>query len=99
MKGYIKIEATTYEGKEGLRVDTKLREVDYIDRIAVVNGVCDALCITPAELKFMAGLIDSDFMEAMVDTHNLKDESVEPQKSKKKFDSDDLVDLLKSMLD
>ena len=99
MKGYIKIEATTYEGKEGLRVDTKLREVDYIDRIAVVNGVCDALKITPDELKFMASLIDSDFMEEMVDTRTLKDESVEPQKSKKKFDSDDIVDLLKSMLD
>lgn len=99
MKGYIKIEANTYEGKEGLSVDTKLRDVDYMDRIAVVYGICDALKITPAELKFMAGLIDSDFMEAMVNTHNLQDESAEPQKSKKKFDSDDLVDLLKSMLD
>ena len=99
MKGYIKIEATTYEGKEGLSVKTDLRDVDYMDRIAVVNGICDALKITPAELKFMAGLIDSDFMEAMIDTHNLQDESAEPQKSKKKFDSDDLVDLLKSMLD
>ena len=100
MKGYIKIEATTYEGKEGLSVKTDLRDVDYMDRIAVVNGVCDALKITPAELKFMAGLIDSDLMEAMIDTRTLKDESVEPQKSKKKkFDSDDLVDLLKSMLD
>ena len=99
MKGYIKIEATTYEGKEGLSVKTDLRDVDYMDRIAVVNGVCDALRITPAELKFMAGLIDSDFMEAMVDTHNLQDDRVEPQKSKKKFDSDDIVELLKSMLD
>ena len=99
MKGYIKIEATTYEGKEGLSVKTDLRDVDYMDRIAVVNGICDALKITPAELKFMAGLIDSDFMEVMVDTHKLQDESVEPQKSKKKFDSDDIVELLKSMLD
>ena len=99
MKGYIKIEATTYEGKEGLSVKTDLRDVDYMDRIAVVNGVCDALRITPAELKFMAGLIDSDLMEAMIDTRTLKNESAESQKSKKKFDSDDLVDLLKSMLD
>ena len=99
MKGYIKIEATTYEGKEGLSFKTDLRDVDYMDRIAVVNGICDALKITPAALKFMAGLIDSDFMEVMVDTHKLQDESVEPQKSKKKFDSSDLVDLLKSMLD
>lgn len=99
MKGYIKIEATTYEGREGLSVKTDLCDVDYMDRITVVNGVCDALKITPAELKFMAGLIDSDFMEVMVDTHKLRDDSVEPQKSKKKFDSNDLVDLLKSMLD
>ena len=99
MKGYIKLEATTYEGKAGLSFKTDLRDVDYMDRIAVVNGICDALKITPAELKFMAGLIDSASMEALVDTHKLQDESVEPQKSKKKFDSGDLVDLLKSMLD
>ena len=99
MKGYIKIEATTYDGKEGLSVKTDLGDVDYMERIAVVNGVCDAPKITPAEQKFMAGLIDSDLMEAMIDTRTLKDERVEPQKSKKKFDSDDLVDLLKSMLD
>lgn len=100
MKGYIKIEANTYEGKEGLSVDTKLREVDYIDRIAVITGVCDALKITPAELKLMADLIDSGLMEVLVDVNKLQDECVEPQQSKKqKFDSDDLVDLLKSMLD
>ena len=99
MKGYIKIEATTYEGKEGLSVKTNLRDVDYVDRIAVVNGICDVLKITSAELKFMAGLIDSDLMEAMIDTRTLKDDRVEPPKSKKKFDSDDLVALLKSMLD
>ena len=99
MKGYIKIEATTYEGKEGLRVDTKLHDVSYVDRIVVICGVCDALRISPAELKFMSGLIDSGLMEALVDVNKLKDESAEPQKSKKKFDSGDLVDLLKSMLD
>ena len=99
MKGYIKIEATTYEGKESLSVETGLRDVSYMDRIAMINGVCRALHVTPTELKLMAGLIDSDFMEVMVDTHKLQDESVEPQKSKKKFDVDDLVDLLKSVLD
>ena len=99
MKGYIKIEATTQEGAEGLRVKAELHNVSNVDRTIIVCGVCDALHITPAELKFMAGLIDSDLMEAMIDTHTLKDESVEPQKSKKKLDSGDLVDLLKSMLD
>ena len=99
MKGYIKIEATTQEGAEGLRVKTELHDVSYVDRIVVICGVCNALRISPAELKFMSGLIDSGLMEALVDVNKLKDESAEPQKSKKKFDSDDLVDLLKSMLD
>lgn len=100
MKGYIKIEATTQEGAESLSVKTELRDVSYIDRIVVVSGVCDALHITPAELKLMAGLIDSGLMEALVDTIKLKDESTEPQQSKKqKFDSNDIVELLKSMLD
>ena len=100
MKGYIKIEATTQEGAEGLRVKTELHDVSYVDRIVVVCGVCDALHITPAELKFMAGLIDSGLMEALVDTNKLKDDCVEPQKSKnQKFESDDIVALLKSMLD
>lgn len=100
MKGYIKIEASTYEGKEGLSVKTDLRDVSYMDRIAVINGVCHALHITPTELKLMAGLIDSGLMEVLVDVNKLKDESVEPQQSKKqKFDSADIVAMLKSMLD
>ena len=48
----------------------------------------------------MADLIDSGLMEVLVDVNKLKDESAEPQQSKKqKFDSDDIVELLKSMLD
>ena len=100
MKGYIKIEASTYEGKEGLSVKTDLRDVSYMDRIAVINGVCRALHITPTELKLLAGLIDSGLMEELFDVNKLKDEGVESQQSKKqKFDSDDIVALLKSMLD
>ena len=100
MKGYIKIEATTQEGAEGLSVRTELHNVSNVDRIIVVSGVCDALHITPAELKLMADLIDSGLMEVLVDVDKLQDECVKPQQSKKqKFDSDDIVELLKSMLD
>ena len=100
MKGYIKIEATTYEGKESLSVETDLRDVSYMDRIAMINGVCRALHVTPTELKLMAGLIDSGIMGELFDVNKLKDESVESQQSKKqKFDSDDIVALLKSMPD
>ena len=51
MKGYIKIESATYEGREGLSVEADLRDVSPMDRIVVVNGVRDALHITPGELR------------------------------------------------
>lgn len=108
MKGYIKIESSTYEGKEGLSVKTDLRDVSYMDRIAVINSVCHALHITPTELKLMAGLISSGFMEEMTDTVTLEDETEEVRKPKKKkpnvhvigldADSDDIAELLKDLL-
>ena len=111
MKGYIKIESSTYEGKESLSVETDLRDVSYMDRIAVINGVCHALHITPTELKLMAGLIGSGFMEEMTDTVTLEDETEvarKPETKKKKkpnvhvigldADSDDIAELLKELL-
>ena len=75
MKGYIKIESITHEGKEGLSVETKLRDVSYMDRISAVNGMCKALHITPTELKLMADMIISGFMEEVTDTVTLKDDT------------------------
>ena len=109
MKGYIKIESSTHEGKEGLSVRTDLRDVSYMDRIAVINSVCHALHINPTELKLTAGLIGSGFMEEMTDTVTLEDETEVARKpeTKKKpnvhvigldADSDDIAELLKELL-
>lgn len=110
MKGYIKIESMSREDKEGLSVDTKLRDVSYMDRIVVVGGVCRALHITPTELKLMAGLISSGFMEEMTDTHVLEDDTEVVRKPesdtfKKKpnvhirgGDAEDMLDILKGLL-
>lgn len=110
MKGYIKIEASTYEGKEGLSVKTDLRDVSYMDRIAVINGVCHALHITPTELKLLAGLIDSGLMEEMIDAYVLGGDTgvvrkPESDTSKKKpnvhtigGDAEDIFDILKGLL-
>lgn len=110
MKGYIKIESATHEGKEGLSVKTDLRDVSYMDRIAVVNSVCHALHITPTELKLMAGLISSGFMEEMTDTVTLEDDTKVVRKPeadtfKKKpnvhiigGDAEDMLELLKDLL-
>lgn len=91
MKGYIKIESATHEGKEGLRIETDLRDVSYMDRIAVVNGVCHALHITPTELKLMAGLIGSGLMEKLTDTRVLEDNTIG-------VDNEDTLELLKALL-
>lgn len=77
MKGYIKIESVTHEGKEGLSVETELRDVSYMDRIAAVNCMCKALHITPTELKLMVDMIISGFMEEVTDTVILKDDTKE----------------------
>ena len=110
MKGYIKIESATHEGKEGLSVKTDLRDVSYMDRIVVVNSVCHALHITPTELKLMAGLISSGFMEEMPDTVTLEGDTEvvrkpESDTSKKKpnvliigGDAEDMLELLKDLL-
>lgn len=112
MKGYIKIESATHEGKEGLSVHTDLRDVSYMDRIAVVNGVCHTLDISPTELKLMASLMSSSFMEEMIDTNVLEDDTEVVRKSesdttKKKKpnvhiiggDAEDMIELLKSLVE
>ena len=91
MKGYIKIESATHEGKAGLSIETDLRDVSYMDRIAVVNGVCHALHITPTELKLMAGLIGSGLMEELTDTQVLEDNTIG-------VDNEDMLELLKALL-
>lgn len=108
MKGYIKIESATHEGKEGISVKTDLRNVSYMDRIAVVNSMCQALHITPTELKLMADLIGSGFMEEMTDTQVLEDDTevVKPEPKERKRanvkiiggDAEDMLELLKDLL-
>ena len=111
MKGYIKIESTTREVKEGLSIETDLRDVSYMDRIVVVNGVCSALRITSTELKLIADLIGSGFMEEVTDTVILEDDTEVVRKpefgtSKKKKpnvriiggDDEGMLELLKYLL-
>lgn len=110
MKGYIKIEASTYEGKEGLRVQTEMAEVTYMDRIHVVHSVCHALRVTPSELKLLAGLMSSGLVDEMLDVKGLHDETEAADsegscnKNKKPNvhiiggDAEDMLELLKDLL-
>lgn len=76
MKGYIKIESVTCEDKEGLSVDTKLRDVSYMDRLQVLYSLCHSLNIKPSELKFMAELMDSGILDEAAEVKVLEDDTV-----------------------
>lgn len=76
MKGYIKIEATTHNGREGLGVETRLEHVSYIDRIQILHSLCCSLHIKPAELRALASLMSSGDMDDIADIEVLHDETV-----------------------
>ena len=76
MKGYIKIEATTHEGREGLSVQTDLEHVTYMDLLQVLHSLCHSLNIESKELKFMAELIDFGILDEAAEIKVLKDDTV-----------------------
>lgn len=107
MRGYIKIESVTHEGREGMSVETKLRDVSHMDRIVVVRGVCNALRITSEELRLIADLIGSGLIDELVGIDTLEDDDDDPQGPKKKpnvhvigrkSDGDGIAELLKMLL-
>lgn len=73
MKGYIKIEAVTYEGHEDLYVESGLEHVSNIDRMQVLHSLCRSLEITPAELRLMAMLMRKDIMDEVAEVKSKED--------------------------
>lgn len=94
MKGYIKIKAVTYEGHEGLHVETELEHVSNIDRMQVLYSLCRSLEITPAELKLMAMLMQKGIMDEVVEVKS-KDK---PNVHIIGGDATDVIELLKMLL-
>ena len=94
MKGYIKIESATREGKAGLCVDTKLQEVSLLDRVVVIGAVCQSLDVSPTELKLIAGVLEAGFMREMTEQQVIRDNSEVAPKSER----DDLMSMLAKLL-
>lgn len=94
MKGYIKIEAVTYEGHEGLYVESGLEHVSNIDRMQVLHSLCRSLEITPAELKLMAMLMQKGIMDEVAEVKS-KDK---PDVHIIGGDATDMIKLLKMLL-
>lgn len=93
MKGFIKIEQTTHEGKSGLAVQTELTEVSPMDRLAILHAVCIALNIQADELHLCASLICSGILDKATSVKTLHEESESRQD-----DWPDLIRMLKEAL-
>lgn len=107
MKGFIKIEAATHEGRDGMYVHTDLKGVSPIDRIQVLHCVCQALHVSAGELKLIAGLIGAGLIDDMTDVEVLEDETemecAAPTKKKPNIkviggDAEDMLELLELLL-
>ena len=109
MKGYIKIEATTHEGRDGLHIETRLENASYMDRMQVLHSVCRALKLDADELDLMAHMMRDGIIDAVVDTQVLRDDTEKAdedkctcnkhkEKSTPDVNVDGLVALLKMLL-
>lgn len=63
MKGYVKIEATTQDGREGLSVDVDVSEVSMVDKFQMVHALTKGLQFDKMEMMmfidmYMHGVLD-----------------------------------------
>lgn len=54
MEGYIKLTAV----ENGIRAETKIKEVSYIDRLLLLHAFADAIHMDVEELKMAAGAME-----------------------------------------
>ena len=109
MKGYIKIETTVHEGKEGLSVETELEDISFADRLQALHSFCHAMHLGASELKLMAGLLSSGVFDDVATIVDLSEDSTaesQPERSCKEPNvhvvggSPDVIHaLLKALLD
>lgn len=60
MKGFIKIEATTHNGADGLSVECHLAKVSVGDKLAVVEAVMHALQFDHIEKLLLLGVVSGE---------------------------------------
>lgn len=76
MTGYIKITATTRDGREGLEVRTDVRDVSTMDRMQVLDALCRGLKIGPSELKLFVSLKGLGILDEAIAVEPTRDECV-----------------------
>lgn len=77
MQGFVKIEASTYQGKEGLSVESHLEHVGRLDRIQLVHALCTSLKIDADELRLLAAMMSSGVMSELTEVETIYNDSDE----------------------
>ena len=76
MTGYIKITATTRNGRQGLSVKTDLRDVSYMDRMQVLDALCRSFKVSSSELKLFMSLKGLGILDRASTVETIQDEHV-----------------------
>lgn len=77
MEGFVKIEASTYKGREGLSVESHLEHVGRLDRIQLVHALCTSLKIEADELRLLAAMMSSGVMSEIAEVETIYNDSDE----------------------
>lgn len=67
MKGYVKIEATTQTGREGLSVDVNVSEVSMLDKFHMVHALTKVLRLDKMEMMMFFDMYVHGVLDDAVD--------------------------------
>ena len=91
MTGYIKIAATTRNGREGLEVRAEVKNVSFTDRMQVLDALCRGFDVNLNELKLFVALKSTGILDKATTAETIQHESV-------KGPSADMLDQLLSAI-
>ena len=74
MKGYIKIEAGTHEGQEGLFVESRIEDVSTLDKYIFMHSLKKAFQMTGVEWQLYVIGEHEGFFDDMSEVVDLTDE-------------------------
>lgn len=76
MTGFIKITATTRNGRQGLEVETDVKDVSIMDRMQVLDSLCRSFKVGPSELKMFVALKSMGILDKAATVETIQDEHV-----------------------
>lgn len=76
MTGFIKITATTRNGRQGLEVETDVQDVSIMDRMQVLDSLCRSFKVGPSELKLFMSLKSLGILDKAATVETVQDEHV-----------------------